>query len=81
MREEADQILDSISIMAPKRSALDAYLFGYGTQSGHTAGGAVLYKHRISNRISAFGKGELGYQIGSNSGLYWSALAGLRGEF
>ena len=84
MRSEARTKLDRIEQWEPGKGHFEAYgyLRGHPYRSGpfdFQAGGGLDYQHRISNRWSAFARGEIGYDSGS--GLEFSALGGMRLRF
>lgn len=55
---------------------IEAFAFGRGDLDGGMLGGAVEYGHRVTEDLSIFGRGELGYRYGADRGLAWEALLG-----
>lgn len=81
MRENAGAELDRIAKLSPGSGSIDLFGFAKGTLDGGKAGGAVEYRHRVSESWSAFGLGEVGYRYGERTGAYYEALVGIRGRF
>lgn len=81
MRGEARKELDRIERLKPGQGVLEAYGYGRGGLDFGQVGGGVDYSHRVTDDLSAFLRGEAGYQYGAESGLHYSALGGLRLRF
>lgn len=81
MREAARTELDRVDELRVGQGMLEAYAFGRGSLSAGTVGGALDYSHRLSEGLSTFAHGELGYSYGDRAGLGFEALAGLRGRW
>ena len=81
MRRESNVQLDRVDELDVGAGMLEAFAFGRGTLDAGMVGAGVDYSHRLTRGLSAFARGEVGYSYGSESGLGWKALAGLRGRF
>lgn len=81
MRDRADSRLDEVEKLEPGHGVLQAYGFGRGTLDFGQVGAGVDYSHRISEGLSAFANGEIGYGWGNQSPLGWQALVGMRWRF
>ncbi len=81
MRQEATRQLDRIDRLRVGQGMLEAFAFGRGDFVNGIAGGALDYSHRLSTSLSAFGRGEVGYNWGERQGLSWEAMAGVRGRW
>ena len=81
MRREATRQLDRIDQLRVGQGMLEAYAFGSGDFDSGSVGGALDYSHRVSESVSLFANGSLGYGWGIAPGLGWRAGAGLRGHF
>lgn len=81
MRDLTQTQLDRVDELAVGAGMLEAYAFGRGTLDLGQVGAGVDYSHRLSEGLSAFANGEIGYDWGNREGLGWRALTGLRWRF
>ena len=81
MRDLARSELDRIDKLMRGQGMLEAYMFGRGNFQSGSVGGAIDYGHRLSPSWSVFGHGEVAHYWGEQTGLGWSAMAGIRGRF
>jgi hypothetical protein len=73
--------LDTVdSVLAPRTGRLDAGLFAKGDFDDWRAGGYIEATARPTGRLSAFLRGEAGYDSEGRSS-FWAALGGLRLRF
>ena len=81
MRDLARAELDRIDELAVGDGLLEAFAFGRGDLRSGMLGGAMEYGHRVTEGLSIFGRGELGYRYGHDRGLAWAAVLGGRLRF